>query len=97
MTVIDVGAHIGYYSVLAGKLVGETGRVHAVEPSAENREILRRNIDLNRVRSVTLHPYAAGRERATSLSSHRLQRLSRLLPASAGKTVRTIEIEAVPL
>jgi FkbM family methyltransferase len=98
MTVIDVGAHIGYYSVLAGKLVGETGRVHAVEPSAENREILGQNIDLNRVRSVTLHPHAAGRERARrafhltgSSDSHGFY------PHPLTKTVRTIEIEAVPL
>jgi FkbM family methyltransferase len=98
MTVIDVGAHIGYYSILAGKLVGETGRVHAVEPAAENRELLRRNIDLNRVRSVTLHPHAAGRERGRrafhltgSSDSHGFY------PHPLTKTVRTIEIDVVPL
>ena len=98
MTVIDVGAHIGYYTVLAGKLVGETGRVHAVEPAAENLEILRQNIDLNRVRRVTLHPYAAGRERGRrafhltgSSDSHGFY------PHPLTKTVRTIEVDVVPL
>lgn len=30
--VVDVGAHIGYFSALAGSLAGETGAVHAFEP-----------------------------------------------------------------
>lgn len=33
--VLDVGAHVGYFSVLAGGLVGEKGRVHAFEPDPD--------------------------------------------------------------
>jgi FkbM family methyltransferase len=36
MTVVDVGANIGFYSVLFSKLVGEKGSVHAFEPDATN-------------------------------------------------------------
>ncbi len=36
MTVVDVGANIGFYSVLFSKLVGEKGSVHAFEPNRDN-------------------------------------------------------------
>lgn len=44
MTVIDVGAHIGYYTTQFSRLVGETGRVVAFEPHPRNYAILRRNV-----------------------------------------------------
>ena len=36
MTVVDVGANLGYYSLLAAKRVGPSGRVIALEPNSEN-------------------------------------------------------------
>lgn len=42
--VLDLGANIGWYSVLAAKLVGPKGSVIAFEPDAANVELLRRNI-----------------------------------------------------
>jgi len=44
---VDIGAHIGYFSLLAATLVGETGRVVAVEPIAENYTQLSRHITEN--------------------------------------------------
>jgi len=44
MTFIDLGAHRGYYTLLASKLVGEKGRVIAFEPAPENFALLRRNV-----------------------------------------------------
>jgi FkbM family methyltransferase len=41
--VIDLGAHIGYFTVLVNELAGPEGRVLAVEPDPENAELLRRN------------------------------------------------------
>jgi len=43
-TFIDIGAHIGYYTLLASSLVGETGVVFAFEPSPENFGVLKNNI-----------------------------------------------------
>jgi FkbM family methyltransferase len=63
MVVIDVGAHIGFYAMLAAKLLGELGTVHAVEPAEENLEFLRKNIDLNGFDHVEIHPVAAGKIR----------------------------------
>src|SRR5436190_12640282 len=45
--VIDVGAHIGLYTVTASRKAGEHGQVHAFEPSSANADLLRRNIAAN--------------------------------------------------
>ena len=45
--VVDIDAHIGYYSLLAAKLVGEGGKVYAFEPEPRNYELLLKNIKLN--------------------------------------------------
>jgi FkbM family methyltransferase len=43
MTVLDVGANIGFYSILFSKLVGKNGKVYAYEPEAENFLHLKKN------------------------------------------------------
>jgi len=57
--VVDVGANIGYFSLLASKLVGPSGQVHSFEPSPEALEWLGRNIKLNLVINVVVHAEAA--------------------------------------
>ena len=47
MTVVDVGANIGYYSLLAAKLVGNNGRVFAFEPDPAYYTLLKKNIEAN--------------------------------------------------
>ena len=44
---VDVGAHIGYYTLLLAKLVGENGRVIAFEAHAENAEQVSSNVRMN--------------------------------------------------
>lgn len=51
-TVVDVGANIGYYSLLASRLVGAGGRVVAVEASPSIFKALERNLLLNRCGNV---------------------------------------------
>lgn len=51
-TVLDIGAHHGYFSILAANCVGPEGIVYAFEPSPENFTILKRNIELNRLENV---------------------------------------------
>ncbi len=52
MTVIDIGAHIGYYTLLFAKCVGPDGRVAAFEPLPVNFELLKKNIQLNELTYV---------------------------------------------
>ena len=44
-TVLDIGANIGYFTILASKLVGPKGRVFAFEPEAKNFNVLSQNAD----------------------------------------------------
>ena len=50
--VIDVGANIGYYSVLFGHAVGRAGKVLAIEPDPDNAKLARENVKLNGLRAT---------------------------------------------
>ncbi|MCU1675013.1 MAG: hypothetical protein JWN77_3126 [Frankiales bacterium] len=63
---IDVGANIGYYSLLAARVVGETGQVIAFEPSPTVRAQLTDNLERNGLSArVQVQPVAAGEAAAT--------------------------------
>jgi FkbM family methyltransferase len=52
--VVDVGAHVGEWSLLFSQLVGESGRVVAFEPDPVARASLRRNLAMNGITNVTV-------------------------------------------
>ncbi|MEQ1737024.1 MAG: FkbM family methyltransferase, partial [Rhodoglobus sp.] len=65
MTVIDVGANAGYYTILFGDAVGRHGRVVAVEPVPATVALLRRSVALNGHASTThVSAVALGKEPA---------------------------------
>jgi len=53
MIVVDVGANIGVYTVLAAEKVGKNGKVIAIEPEPKNYQQLLKNIKLNNFQNVT--------------------------------------------
>jgi len=57
-TVVDVGAHIGYYTLILARLVGPVGRVLAFEPDPLNYALLRRNVEMNGYGNIELFPLA---------------------------------------
>ncbi|MDQ4073333.1 MAG: FkbM family methyltransferase [Thermoproteota archaeon] len=56
--VVDIGAAFGFYSILASKKAGETGRIIAIEPQPDNFAMLNLNIGLNKLTNVTTLNYA---------------------------------------
>jgi FkbM family methyltransferase len=100
MTFIDVGANIGFYSVVAAHCVGPTGRVFAFEPQQALAERFWENVTLNRLGNVIHEPVALGRTPGTSnlfqISDHDGQATLRLRPGErsvgpvAVVTVRTL-------
>lgn len=50
--VVDVGAYIGYFSLLASERVGDEGCVYAFEPVPRNYERLLRNINENQAKNI---------------------------------------------
>jgi FkbM family methyltransferase len=56
MTFFDVGANIGYFTLLAARCVGPSGTVHAFEPHPANAAVLRKALERNRLRQVRVWP-----------------------------------------
>jgi FkbM family methyltransferase len=97
-TAVDIGAHIGYYTCLAARLVGRMGTVHAIEPGPDNLEFLRRNVRLNDAGNVVVHPRAAARQsgsRALHLSDSSDTHGFNVHPTAV--TAGAVEVEAHPL
>ena len=57
--VVDVGAHVGYYTLTASREVGTAGRVLAFEPDPRTRPFLEANVDRNGFENVTVVAAAA--------------------------------------
>lgn len=97
-TVLDLGAHIGYYTLFLARLVGSGGRVISVEPDPDNFALLSRNVRLNGYAHVDLFPVAASNKparcglfrSADNAGDHRLY-------DSEGVTRPAVEVEAVPV
>tara|TARA_Y100000590_G_scaffold130690_1_gene149252 strand:- start:13318 stop:14127 length:810 start_codon:yes stop_codon:yes gene_type:complete len=56
--VVDLGAHIGYYTLMMAKLVGQNGKVFAFEPEPRNLKLLYKNIEVNSYRNIEVVPKA---------------------------------------
>jgi FkbM family methyltransferase len=56
----DIGANIGYFTVLGSLLVGKSGRVLAFEPDPHNYRILNSNVALRRLSNISLFNRALG-------------------------------------
>jgi FkbM family methyltransferase len=56
--VLDIGANVGFFTLLASKLAGPDGHVHAFEPVPRNLHYLDQHIRLNGIANVSVHPLA---------------------------------------
>ncbi len=84
--VVDVGANIGYFTLLLAKKVGSQGRVIAFEPFSVVYEVLEKNVALNGYGNVTLvNKAVAGRSAAVGFShvgTDLLSSIERIVPDS---------------
>jgi FkbM family methyltransferase len=62
MTFYDVGANMGFFSLIAWRRVGQHGRVRSFEPLPESARTLRHNVALNRAENVEVVEAAVGAE-----------------------------------
>ena len=65
-TVVDLGANIGYFTLLAAKLVGKKGKVYSFEPEPRNYNYLLKNIELNGYDNVFATQKAVSDESGTT-------------------------------
>ena len=105
-TVIDLGANVGYYTLLFARLVGQNGRVVAFEPSPANCEILEKNVRINGYRNVEINQMAvsdkSGKARlqlSVNPGDNRIQSNDLQLDKRRKKTVGSsyVEVETVSL
>ena len=101
MTVLDIGAHHGFYSMLAAKMVGPTGRVMSFEPSHRERERLSVHLRLNRILDrVSVSPVALGRETAEStlyVVAGRDTGCNSLRPPAVTEPTQTVQVPVTSL
>lgn len=65
-TVLDVGAHVGYYTVLSAILAGPSGAVWSFEPNPRNAGFLRRHAQINGLRHVHVEQAAVSDAEGTA-------------------------------
>ena len=56
--ILDIGAHIGYYTLIFAKLVGKEGKIFAFEPHPNNFALLKKNVEINDYQNVILEEKA---------------------------------------
>ena len=66
MTIVGIGANIGYYALLESRLVGKTGKVYAIEPAPDNIKWLKENIALNNYSNIETYQMAVGNKNGTA-------------------------------
>lgn len=63
MNVINIGANIGYFTLLIARQVGPYGKVFAFEPSSSTAKFIQKNVDANGYKNVEVHVKAVSNKR----------------------------------
>jgi FkbM family methyltransferase len=61
---IDIGAHLGYFTIELSRITGNNGHVYAIEPMSKFYNTLRGIVEKKSLKNITLYPYAMGGESA---------------------------------
>ena len=99
MTVFDVGAHAGYYTLMLSRRVGPQGRVLAFEANPANATKLRKHLDLNNIKNAEVIE-AAVTDRAGETFFHTNESASEYgymgKISGSGTPVRTVRLDDFP-
>ena len=100
MTVLDIGAHHGFYTLLASKKVGHEGRVIAFEPSPREKRKLLWHIKLNHYKNVKVEDVALGNKEGNVeffVVQGRDTGCNSLLPPKVTEPTRVVEVRVIKL
>lgn len=98
--IIDIGANIGYFSILAGKLLQGDGKVIAFEPEPNNFRLLKRNIKLNKMEANVIPLQLAASDTARKSQLHLSDSNrgdNRLAPSATEIFSKTTSVDCQPL
>ncbi|MCC7117872.1 MAG: FkbM family methyltransferase [Anaerolineales bacterium] len=90
--VVEVGAFMGYYAMRAAELVGTAGKVIAIEAVEENVQLIRKNIEANSIKNITLIPLAAWKAK----EELKFYRTTRQQASAVANVVASLEEFKVP-
>lgn len=101
MVVLDIGAHLGEYTLRAGRIVGNQGHVYAFEPNSTLVEIVRQNIKHNGLENVTTVAVAIadqdGEMDFEIVSESSVSSLSSTVASSKHRVAETIRVKSLTL
>ena len=99
--VFDIGAHVGFYTLLANQLVGKKGKVFSFEPNPRNIIFFKKHMELNRCDTVTLFQKAvtekSGRAAFDGSSGSATGFVVGVKDNASGQKERIIKIETVAI
>lgn len=96
--IIEIGANIGYYAFIESRLVGQEGKIYAIEPSPSNFAKLVKNIKLNNYKNIECFQIGIGDRKTKAkmyVSTH--SNLNSLFYQKNRPILRTIKINILSL
>jgi FkbM family methyltransferase len=99
----DIGANVGYYSILGSRIVGPRGKVFAIEPAIANIAALYRHVTLNRAANVSIVTAACSdrlslavfQSGVNSATGHLAERAAEGPQSSLRSPVPTLTVDAI--
>ena len=95
----DVGANIGYYSLLAASIVGPEGRVISFEPDPAHAELIEKAAEWNQFRQIEVHSLALAAKRGSATLHRNTENAGNqsLLAANTSVAAEAIEVQVSTL
>ena len=97
MNVINIGANIGYFTLLAARQVGPQGKVFAFEPFPKTVNLLQKNIDANGYSNVEVIPMAVSSKSGIAKLSTGGSSLHNIISSTKIKEMTEIEVPQISI
>lgn len=95
--VYDIGANVGFYSLLASVMVGQSGHVYSFEPFPENVRRLRRHLEMNHIENCTVVDAAVSSTNGDANFDPSHDRCMGRLATAGSFKVRTVTLDELTL
>jgi len=97
--VIDIGAHVGYYTLLMAQLVGKNGKVYSFEPDPVNFQLLKKSVEINGFENVVLIQKAVSNitDKVKLFLGDDDSAINRIYDAKLGDAKESIDVNSVTI
>ena len=95
--VVDIGAHVGYYTLLMAQLVGKNGKVYSFEPDPVNFQLLKKSVEINGFENVVLIQKAVSNitDKVKLFLGDNDSAINRIYDAKLGDAKESIDVESI--